>query len=924
MILYTLFIQPLESLMAWLYASSYGLTGNYGLSIILLSLAVNAILLPLYAIADRLKNNEKKEKEKMADELENISNYSGAEKYYYTREIYRRHGYHPLKSLRVALGFLIQAPFFIAAYLFLGHYEKFSGVGFLFIKDLSRPDGLLKGINILPFVMTGINLVAAFVFTRGVDKSEKLQLYGLSAVFLGLLYNSPAALTFYWTINNVFSLGKSWFLSWKTGENLHNEAWFSTREKLRELFTSPLSDRIAFASFAPAIYAASMSYPLFKNSVSTWFLILSVLALGILFLFNVFRFTLVSKTITKNNILSVAALLRNIPVLLIILLLNLWSILYVTTVDFYLPILFFIIILSAQLCCGYDFLPHEKKTLLEVMAGILLLFLTVSILVPFKFVLTNPDDYQIPIKDFLPYLAIYPVLIASSCFLIFYFLIRTKLTVAYLGLFGIVIYFIYSSIPYDIGQIKNFLLENPEKLNVPLSIRLLELFGIAVVFFFGYFFMVSKKGIIYFSRSIIASAIILPSLFSIQVGRLFIHNYETIREIEIQKAYKGGDKLILSSNGKNIIVLFLDAFSSQILPDLFERKPELMQKLDGFTWYKDTITAGSWTWNATPGIWGGQDYTPDKVIDNSGIIKAEYFYAAYNVMPKEMLNRGFKVNYYNQHIYTKLIGTMLDKNFKSLRIGSLNKNLDLLYRETYLTFLDRVTLFIGSPFFMKSNIYSDGTWRSTLLVRGENSFIENRTAWEGLSALKEYRSEPLGDVFTFFMSLATHGPYFLNWNGELNTRSRSGYWNYEGGLIASYYALKSVVDLVAKLKSDGLYENTKIILVSDHGNPGVPKTQTRDLRNIISDLPKDYGKWFDCLLMVKEFGSSGPLTTDTRFMSNADVLSLVKGEGDRIPRGRKLVYTAQYNNTDEREKVMIQVNTSLSTDGWRIIRNDVG
>ena len=117
--------------------------------------------------------------------------------------------------------------------------------------------------------MTGINLISAFVFTRGIDKSEKLQLYGLSALFLVLLYNSPAALVFYWTMSNVFSLGKSWFLSQKTGNSLHDEAWFLTREKIRELFTNPVSDRIAFVSFAPviyaasAIYAASMSYSFF-------------------------------------------------------------------------------------------------------------------------------------------------------------------------------------------------------------------------------------------------------------------------------------------------------------------------------------------------------------------------------------------------------------------------------------------------------------------------------------------------------------------------------------------------------------------------------------------------------------------------------------------------------------------------------------
>jgi hypothetical protein len=72
--------------------------------------------------------------------------------------------------------------------------------------------------------------------------------------------------------------------------------------------------------------------------------------------------------------------------------------------------------------------------------------------------------------------------------------------------------------------------------------------------------------------------------------------------------------------------------------------------------------------------------------------------------------------------------------------------------------------------------------------------------------------------------------------------------------------------------------------------------------------------------MVKEFDSSGPLTTDTRFLSNADVLSFVIGTADQIPAGRRLIYTAQYAGKEE--KIMIQMDTSLSTDGWKIIRND--
>ncbi len=744
--------------------------------------------------------------------------------------------------------------------------------------------------------------------------------------------------------------------------------WFLTREKIRELFTSPISDRIASVSFAPAIYAASMSYTFFDRER---FLILSSFVLGLLLVFNIARL-LSQKTTTQRVILlctvvivtlvtflssrsvivdSLASvfflsiiletigiailhfallgksyLSGNIPVLLTILFLNSLSIVYVADMIGYAAMMALIVMLSVQLCCGYDFFPHEKKPLIKVMAGILLLFFSVFVLTPFRFVLANPEDYRIPIKDFFPYLTIYTLLLTAFLFVIFYFLIRTKILVAYIGLFCIVIYFVYSSIPHDIGQIKDLMLENPENLNVSLPFRMVEILILSLVFYFGYSLVVKKNGIIRFSRLIIVITIVLPTIVSMQVGGFFINNYEKIANIEIQKRYIARDKLALSSNGKNIIVLLLDAFSSQILPDLFEKKPDLMQELDGFVWYKDTMTAGSWTWNGTPGIWGGHDYTADKVIDHNGLIQEEYFYGAYKIMPTEMLNRGFKVNYYNQYIYTNLIGTVLDENFKSLRIGSGSKDLGLLYRKTYLSFLPRVTLLIGSPFLMKSRIYNDGDWGNVALTQansgGGSSLLEKRAEWEALNALREYSSEPIGDVFTFFMSPSTHGPYVLNWSGEFSTSTKlRAYWDYEGGLIASYYSLKSVVDLIDKLKSDGLYEKTKIILVSDHGNLGVPKTQTRDPGNIIPVLPKNHGKWFDALLMVKEFDSSGPLRTDTRFMSNADVLSLVMGTGDQIPAGRRLIHTAQFGG--ERGMVMIQMDTTLSTDGWKIIRNDI-
>ena len=99
----------------------------------------------------------------------------------------------------------------------LGHYTGFNEVQFGFIANLMQPDALLRidsiTINILPFIMTGVNLLSGMLYSRGMDKVEKIQLFALATLFFFLLYNQPAALVLYWTINNIFSIGKNWLFN---------------------------------------------------------------------------------------------------------------------------------------------------------------------------------------------------------------------------------------------------------------------------------------------------------------------------------------------------------------------------------------------------------------------------------------------------------------------------------------------------------------------------------------------------------------------------------------------------------------------------------------------------------------------------------------------------------------------------------------
>ncbi|MBO5254172.1 MAG: YidC/Oxa1 family membrane protein insertase, partial [Clostridia bacterium] len=121
--------------------------------------------------------------------------------------------YSPLSALNGSVSLLLEIPFFMAAYQFLSNLDILNGVSFGPIADLSQPDGLIRlgalSINFLPILMTLINVVSSTLYLKGFPLKMKIQLYGMALLFLVLLYDSPAGLVFYWTLNNTYSLGKT-------------------------------------------------------------------------------------------------------------------------------------------------------------------------------------------------------------------------------------------------------------------------------------------------------------------------------------------------------------------------------------------------------------------------------------------------------------------------------------------------------------------------------------------------------------------------------------------------------------------------------------------------------------------------------------------------------------------------------------------
>ena len=215
-IVLTVLTGPLELIFELIFHLANEFVHHPGLSIIFLSLAMNILVLPLYRRADAMQEEARDTEMRLHAGVAHIKkSFSGDEKMMILQAYYRQNNYKPTDALKGSLSLLLEIPFFMAAYRFLSSLPILSGASLGPIKDLGAPDGLLVigtlSINILPILMTLINVISCVIYLKGFPLKSKIQLYGMALFFLVFLYTSPAGLVFYWTLNNLFSLVKTIF-----------------------------------------------------------------------------------------------------------------------------------------------------------------------------------------------------------------------------------------------------------------------------------------------------------------------------------------------------------------------------------------------------------------------------------------------------------------------------------------------------------------------------------------------------------------------------------------------------------------------------------------------------------------------------------------------------------------------------------------
>lgn len=201
-VLYLGYFTPVARFLVSVLRFFYGLTSNWGLSIILMTIGLRLALFPLSL--KQIKTTIAMRKLKPEVDAVNAKFKDDAQaKNLAMMELWKKHGVNPFGG---CLPQLVQMPVWFAMYTTLQTAVEMYHTKFLWFADMSSPDKFY----VLPLVLGGLMIVQQkIVPQQGMDPvQQKTMMYMLPVVFTVMMLFLPAALGVYMLTNSLLGIGQ--------------------------------------------------------------------------------------------------------------------------------------------------------------------------------------------------------------------------------------------------------------------------------------------------------------------------------------------------------------------------------------------------------------------------------------------------------------------------------------------------------------------------------------------------------------------------------------------------------------------------------------------------------------------------------------------------------------------------------------------
>jgi YidC/Oxa1 family membrane protein insertase len=339
-----------------------------------------------------------------------------------------------------------------------------------------------------------------------------------------------------------------------------------------------------------------------------------------------------------------------------------------------------------------------------------------------------------------------------------------------------------------------------------------------------------------------------------------------------------------SKTGKNVVVIMLDRAIAGYVPHIFEEKPELHDSFDGFTWYNNTVSFGGWTHFGMPPLFGGYEYALLELNKRDDKSLREKHNEALLLLPVLFIDQGFNVTVTDPSLanYRALPDLSIFAEYPQIHAENisgkytqhwLNKNINFAYHfEKIAEYMIHFSFFRLTPSLFRDFVYNDGNWLIARKVRAERVMnhrtLHNYIALEVLPEITEISETSVNNYNTLVNNL-THEPAYLQAPDYIPVNRVTDTGNGPFSIETHYHVNMASFLLLGKwfdfLKENNVYDNTRIIIASDHG------------RTISSKLSGNFvlpnGRTlssYNALFLVKDFNAHGSLSVDDTFMTHAD------------------------------------------------------
>ncbi len=308
----------------------------------------------------------------------------------------------------------------------------------------------------------------------------------------------------------------------------------------------------------------------------------------------------------------------------------------------------------------------------------------------------------------------------------------------------------------------------------------------------------------------------------------------------------------------NVLIILLDDFQSDYFNYLANTYPDELKELDGFTFYRNTISRYPTTKTSLPSLVTGTIYRNEKGYDD--YVKGSY--KNFNIM-QAYRNKSYSTWFVGQlqSIYPEVI---------SMENVASKLNNDNFYQ--LFEYLD-YGAFRALPTFLKPVIYNQGNWFFTFRLRakyppdfhgGDVRFLE---LFEKNASVKKSR---MGS-FKFLHFFIPHAPWRVNENLQFDPdlKGEKGYIRQTRG------AIRLASRMLLTLKKIGIYDQSEIVIMSDHGTGKLAAMNSKNDSDALSLIPSSVQSSSLALLLHKPANSKGKMITSDVPLELTDLACLL-------------------------------------------------